>query len=85
MLSVEQAAAFRYSTVHRYITGCTFKQGAAENGSGWLGSSSAPEGWSYSACGAPAPLLLLLIFLLKVTERPEDRAALMGSLLTGCA
>lgn len=81
MLSVEQAAAFRYSTVHRYITGCTFKQGAAENGSGWLGSSSAPEGWSYSACGSPAPLLLLLIFLLKVAcLRPEDRAALMGSL-----
>lgn len=66
MLSVEQAAAFRYSTVHRYITGCTFKQEAAENGSGWLGSSSAPQWWSYSACGSPAPLLLLLIFLLKV-------------------
>lgn len=95
MLSVEQAAAFRYSTVHRCITGCTFKQGAAENGSGWLGSSSAPEGWSYSACGSPAPLLLLLIFLLKVaclarlkgprTEQPWWAAWKGDGRLTGCA
>lgn len=39
---------------------------ATGSGAGWLGSSSAPQRWSSSARGSPAPLPLLLMFSLTV-------------------